>query len=326
MSAAIQESKRVFITGGTGFAGSHLVERLLAEGHQLSALVHGDSSHQALPEHPRLQPVPGDLLQPESLQEAVAAAQPDIIYHLAGQASPGISWQEPARTLAINAGGTANLLQAAVAYGRPRVVVVTSAEIYGPITAEMLPLTEETEPEPRHPYGISKQAAGQFVDLYWQRYQLPVIEARPFNHIGPRQALGFVVPDFASQLAAIKLGQREAVIRVGNLDAQRDFTDVRDVVGAYAALAAHGEPGQAYLIASGQPVSIRQLLETLISLAGVDVIIAHDPARMRPSDTPMLYGSHEKLTAATGWQPQVPLRHSLSDALDDWVARLENRQ
>ncbi|MFN2136345.1 MAG: GDP-mannose 4,6-dehydratase, partial [Candidatus Promineifilaceae bacterium] len=245
---------RVFITGGTGFAGSHLVDKLLTEGHELHALVHESSSHQELPADPGLTVVPGNLLQPDRLKEIVAAASPDVIYHLAGQASPGASWQDPARTMAINAGGTANLLQAAVAYGRPRVVVVTSAEIYGPITQEMLPLDESTPPQPRHPYGISKQAAGQFVDLYWQRYQLPIIEARPFNHIGPRQTLGFVVPDFASQLAAIKLGQREPQIRVGNLDAQRDFTDVRDVVRAYIDLAQSGAPGEAYIIASGRPV------------------------------------------------------------------------
>jgi GDP-4-dehydro-6-deoxy-D-mannose reductase len=313
---------RIFITGGTGFAGSHLLDNLLAEGHHVTALVHGETSHQDLPQHPALQPLQGSLLDEDVLNEAVAAAQPDVIYHLAGQASPGRSWQAPALTMAINAGGTANLLQAAVAYGRPRVIVVTSAEIYGPVSAAMLPLTEETEARPRHPYGISKQAAGQFVDLYWQRYQLPVIEARPFNHVGPRQALGFVVPDFASQLAAIKLGMQEPLISVGNLDAQRDFTDVRDVARAYSDLAATGQPGLAYLICSGRPVSIRSLLETLSDLAQVDVEIAYDSARMRPSDTPVIYGSHERLSAHTGWQPQIELRQSLSDALGDWLGRL----
>lgn len=314
---------RVFITGGTGFAGSHLVDQLLHAGHDLFALVHGESSHQQLPDHPRLHQLEGNLLHETSLRRAIDAAKPDVIYHLAGQASPGVSWQDPALTMAINAGGTANLLQAAVAYGRPRVVVVTSAEIYGPITAGMLPLTEETEARPRHPYGISKLAAGQFVDVYWQRYALPVIEARPFNHIGPRQATGFVVPDFASQMAAIKLGLQNPAMSVGNLDAQRDFTDVRDVARAYSDLAEKGEPGRAYFICSGRPVSIRYLLETLSDFAGVEPEITHDPARMRPSDTPVLYGSHEHITADTGWQPEIGIRQSLSDALDDWLARLE---
>ncbi len=317
---------RVFITGGTGFAGSHLVDQLLDAGHEIYALVHGRSSHQQLPDHPRLQEIAGDLLNAESLAEAVGAAQPDAIYHLAGQASPAVSWQHPAVTMAVNAGGTANILQAAAAYGRPRVVVVTSAEIYGPVSAEMLPLTEETETQPRHPYGVSKLAAGQLVDVYWQRYGLPVVEARPFNHVGPRQTKGFVVPDFASQVAAIKLRMQDAVMSVGNLDAQRDFTDVRDVARAYSALIENGEPGQTYFICSGRPVPIRTLLETLAGLAGISPQISPDPARMRPSDTPVLYGSHARITAATGWQPQIPIEQSLSDALDDWLMRLGRQQ
>lgn len=313
---------RAFITGATGFAGSYLLNDLLAAGHQVTALVHPATSHQRLPEHPSAVAVAGDLLDAASLETAVSQAQPDVIYHLAGQASPGRSWQDPALTLAINAGGTANLLQAAVGYGRPRVVVVTSAEIYGIIDRDKLPLTEASQPQPRHPYGISKWAASQLVTVYWQRYQLPVVEARPFNHIGPHQALGFVVPDFASQLAAIKLGQSPPTMRVGNLDAQRDFTDVRDVARAYQLLAEKGQPGEAYFICSGQPVSIHYLLNILVEAAGVSAEIAYDPERMRPSDTPCLYGSYAKIRRDTGWQPQIHLRQSLADALADWVERL----
>ena len=315
---------RIFLTGATGFAGSHLVDHLLADGHELFALVHGATSHQQLPAIPQVKEIPGDLLQLASLKRVVAEVQPDVIYHLAGQAYPALSWKDPALTLAVNAGGTANLLEAAVAFGRPRVVVVTSAEIYGPIHEEILPLSEATTPEPRHPYGISKQAAGQLVSVYWQRYQLPVVEARPFNHIGPRQMTGFVVPDFASQLAAIKLGQQAPRMSVGNLDAQRDFTDVRDVAAAYVDLAEKGQPGEAYFICSGQPVSIRELLNILSDQAEVDVEIVFDPARMRPSDTPCLYGSYAKIEAHTGWRPRISLRQSLQDALDDWLERLRN--
>lgn len=313
---------RVFITGATGFAGSYLVDDLVADGHKVVALVHPATSHQQLPKHSLVEAVTGDLLDGASLKTAVTQASPDVIYHLAGQASPSRSWQDPALTLAVNAGGTANILQAAVAYGRPRVVVVTSAEIYGLIEKKDLPLTEASIPQPRHPYGISKWAASQLVALYWQRYQLPVVEARPFNHIGPRQALGFVVPDFASQLAAIKLGQKSPTVHVGNLDAQRDFSDVRDVARAYQALAANGRSGEAYLICSGQAVSIHYLLNTLVEAAGITVEIEYDPERMRPSDTPCLYGSFAKIKAHTGWQPQVHLRQSLADALADWVERL----
>lgn len=315
---------RVFITGATGFAGSHLVDLLLAEGHHVLALVHEATSHQGLPQQDSIQPVPGDLLDPDGLAAAVKQARPDIIFHLAGQAYPARSWLEPAQTIAVNTGGTANLLRAAAEYDRPRVVVVTSAEIYGPISPDDLPLTEQTEPHPRHPYGVSKLAAGELARAYWERYALPVVEARPFNHIGPRQAPGFVVPDFASQLAAIRLGQSEPVIRVGNLEPERDFTDVRDVAAAYLRLAEDGRPGEPYLICSGRPVTIRTLLETLIELNGVEVEVITDERRLNPNDTPCLYGSYEKIEADTGWRPRIPLRQSLADARDDWETRLRS--
>jgi GDP-4-dehydro-6-deoxy-D-mannose reductase len=314
---------RIFVTGATGFAGSHLVDHLLAAGHQIFALVHSASSLRELPEHDRMTAITGDLLDLESLKRVVIQAQPEVIYHLAGQAYPARSWQDPAFTLAVNAGGTANLLEAAVHVGRPRVVVVTSADIYGLVQPEDLPLTEQSLPRPRHPYGVSKLAAGQLVALYWQRYQLPAIEARPFNHIGPRQAPGFVVPDFASQLAAIKLGQRPPIMQVGNLDAQRDFTDVRDVVRAYVDLAQKGQPGQAYLICSGQPVAIHYLLTTLAELANTRVELEYDPARLRPSDIPCLYGSYARIQQHTNWQPRIHLRQSLADALSEWLAKVE---
>lgn len=313
---------RVFVTGATGFAGSHLIELLLAHSHKILALVHEATSHQDLPSHELVRPVVGDLLDPDGLARAVVEARPDVIFHLAGQAYPARSWIDPAQTIAVNTGGTANLLRAAAEYGRPRVVVVTSAEIYGPITAADLPLTESTVPHPRHPYGVSKLAAGELARAYWERYKLPVIEARPFNHIGPRQAAGFVVPDFASQLAAIRLGRAEPVIRVGNLEPERDFTDVRDVARAYWLLADQGHPGQAYLICSGRSVSIRQLLDTLIELSGISVEVEQEPQRMNPVDIPCLYGSYDKIERDAGWRPLIPLRQSLADALEDWEQRL----
>jgi GDP-4-dehydro-6-deoxy-D-mannose reductase len=313
---------RVFITGATGFAGSHLVDELLAAGHQLFALVHGRTSHQPLPNHPGISAVEGDLGDLPALKAAVAVARPDVVYHLAGQASPPRSWDDPALTLAVNSGGTANLLEAIVAYGRPRVVLVTSAEIYGAVGRGELPITENSPPRPSHPYGVSKLAAGLLAPLYARRYDLPVVEARPFNHIGPRQALGFVVPDFASQLARIKLGRQPPTIAVGNLDAERDFTDVRDVTRAYRALAESGRPGEAYLICSGQPVSIHYLLNVLVELSGLRVNIRYDLERMRPSDTPCLFGSYQRITSHTGWRPAIHLRQSLADALADWQERL----
>jgi nucleoside-diphosphate-sugar epimerase len=172
---------RVFVTGVTGFAGSHLVDRLLDEGHEVAGLVHPGSGHQPVPVDERFRPIPGDLMDLGSLKAAVLGFEPEVIYHLAGQALTNQSWADPARTIALNAGGTANLLEAAVNCGRPRVVAVTSAEIYGPIAPEMLPITEASVPAPNHPYGVSKVTASMLARLYWERYGLPVVEARPFK-------------------------------------------------------------------------------------------------------------------------------------------------
>lgn len=313
---------RIFITGATGFAGSHLVERLVKAGHHLSVLVHRATSHQPLLQHKNIEIVQGDMLDSAGLETAVKEAKPEVVYHLAGQAYPARSWQQPGQTLAVNSVGTANLLQAAVQMGRPRVLIVTSAEIYGQIRTEDLPITEETPPAPRHPYGVSKWAAGLLAPLFWQRFGLPVVEARPFNHIGPRQALGFVVPDFASQLARIRLQGQTGQMTVGNLEAMRDFTDVRDVTRAYELLAEQGQPGEPYLICSGQPVKIAAILQRLIAIAKVEVEVQADSERMRPSDMPCLYGSFAKLQLQTGWQPQISLEESLKDVLKDWEVRM----
>ena len=168
---------------------------------------------------------------------------------------------------------------------------------------------------------MSKLAAALLAPIYWQRYGLPVVEARPFNHIGPRQTRGFVVPDFASQVAAVKLKQSEAEIRVGNLDAERDFTDVRDVVRAYHLLANRGQPGESYLVCSGTTVSIRLILDTLLELADCPVKIVPDPERMRPAENPTIVGSYQKLKRETGWEPTITLSQSLKDTLEDWLER-----
>lgn len=314
---------RIFVTGATGFAGSHLVEQLLAAGHDVYGLLHAATSHQPQPVHANYHSVPGDLLALSALKQVLAEIRPDLIYHLAGQASPARSWDDPALTLAINSGGTANILEAARASGKPKLVTVTSAHIYSVERVGNLPITEETTPSPEHPYGVSKWTASQLAKLYWRQHRLPVVEARPFNHIGPRQALGFVVPDFSSQLAEIRLGLTSPEMTVGNLEAERDFTDVRDVVRAYVLLAERGRPGETYLICSGQAVSIRRILDYLIEIADVDVKISQDPARLRQGDVPRLVGSNAKIARDTGWQPEIELRTSLIDTFQEWLAKLE---
>lgn len=309
---------RVFLTGVTGFAGSHLADSLLRDGHDVFGLVHPASGHQPLPEDANFQAIEGDLSDLGSIIEAFAEADASVVYHLGGLASPALSWEDPAFTMAINTGGTANVLQAAVESGRPRVIVVTSALLYGSLEETDLPIDEQTPPTPSHPYAVSKWAASILSQLYWKRYDLPVIEARPFNHIGPRQMLGFVVPDFASQIAEIEIRGLRPIVEVGNLDAERDFTDVRDIVLAYRRLAETGVPGETYLICSGMPVSVRQILNTLIEVSGIEVEVIEDPDRFRPLETRSIYGTFAKIHRDTGWEPRIPLRQSLADAYGEW--------
>lgn len=314
----------IFLTGSTGFAGSHLLDSLLAAGVRVYGLIHPTTGHQPFPDHPNFVPVEGDVTDQQGLLAHFAKIEPDVVYHLGGFASPSGSWKHPAQTLAINAGGTANILDASVNTSKPKVIVVTSALLYGTLSESDLPVSENTQPSPTHPYAVSKWMASMLVKLYWKRYSLPVIEARPFNHIGPRQAQGFVVPDFASQIARIAHGRLEPVVKVGNLDAERDFTDVRDIVRAYMLLADMGTPGESYLVCSGIPVSIKHILGTLISISGVDVEVIQDPERFHPLETPVIYGTNAKINRETGWQPTIPLEKSLSDSYDDWLIKTQD--
>jgi GDP-4-dehydro-6-deoxy-D-mannose reductase len=313
---------RVFVTGAAGFAGSYLVKDLLSEGHEVDGLVFAGESRERLPEDKRFRESVGDVTDLKALTRTVSEASPDRIYHLAGQASPAASWDNPFMTFAVNTGGTANVLEAARLCGGPPVIVVTSGLIYGSKDTDRLPITERSSPHPIHPYGVSKWAAGKLAKLYWERFQVPVIEVRPFNHIGPGQSLGFVVPDFASQIAAIKLGRSAPDISVGNLAAERDFTDVRDVVRAYRLLGDLGVPGETYLICSGQAVSIETILSKLIEIAGVDVQVSAERDLLRPLDEPRIVGSYAKINQDTGWQPEITLRQSLADTLEEWILRL----
>lgn len=303
---------RVLVTGASGFVGGHLLALLRRAGHDPVA---AGGPRDGAPF------VPLDLLDPEGVRAAVAAAAPDAIVHLAGQAFVPQSLADPAGTFAVNAGGTLNLLEAARALAgaggpRPRLVIVSSAEVYGRQAPERMPLDEAAALRPANPYAASKVAA-ETCALTWERtFGLNVVVARPFNHIGPGQDVRFAVASFARQLAEIAAGA-PAVMHVGNLDAQRDFLDVRDVAAAYAALLANGRSGEVYNICSGRPVAIREVLRQLITIARVPVEVRDDPERLRPSDLPILCGDAAKLRAATGWEPLIALSASLRDVYAD---------
>jgi GDP-4-dehydro-6-deoxy-D-mannose reductase len=212
-----------------------------------------------------------------------------------------------------------NLLQAILDLGAtPRMMVVGSNEEYGLVRTEELPVTEDTPLRPNSPYGVSKVAQDMLGLQYFLSHQLPIVRVRPFNHIGPRQAPGFVAPDFALQIAQAEVGERPPRITVGNLEVQRDFTDVRDMVRAYHLAITMGLPGDVYNIGSGQSHSISELLETLLSYSRVNINVEKDPERLRPSDVPVVRCDAGKFRELTGWEPRIPFKSSLRNVLDYW--------
>ncbi len=297
---------RVLVTGASGFAGRHVLAALEAAGHE--PVGYGG---------PGESPRPLDLLDAGNVRAAIAATAPDAVVHLAGQAFVPPSIAAPLATLAVNATGTAHVLEAVRSAGRPiRTLVISSAEVYGKQPPERMPLAESAPLQPENPYAASKVAAETYAAVWWRLYGLDVVIARPFNHIGPGQDARFVVPSFARQLAEIAAGA-PPLLSVGNLDAQRDFLDVRDVAGAYVALLANGRAGGVYNVCSGRAVAIREVLRQLITIARVPVEVRDDPERLRPSDIPVLRGDASALRAETGWSPAFSLAASLRDIYAD---------
>ncbi len=313
---------RALITGIGGFAGSHLADYLLAETDwQIVGCVLQPSD---LPPHlqDRVECHAINLCDPQAVYRMLDDSAPDIIFHLAALANVGASWRDPWPTLENNIRAQLNLLEGLVRLGaNPRVMIVSSNEIYGLVRPDELPVNENNPLRPNSPYAVSKVAQDMLGLTYFLSYQLPVVRVRPFNHIGPRQAPGFVAPDFAKQIAEAEVGRRPPVIRVGNLSARRDFTDVRDMVRAYHLAATQGQPGQAYNIGSGRSHAIRELLDLMLSYSRVPITVEQDPARLRPSDVPDIRCDAHKFQALTGWRPRIPFETTLRDVLDDWRAR-----
>jgi GDP-4-dehydro-6-deoxy-D-mannose reductase len=300
---------RALVTGGNGFVGKHLCEALRVRGHEV--VVAGRSGDGADVD------LPLDLSDFGNVRGVVEAAHPELVLHLAAQAFVPAATRDPLDTYETNVMGTARLYEALRQSGlRPRVLFVSSAEVYGAREPSAYPLRETLAPQPMTPYAASK-AAGEAIALASERtYAMPSIVTRAFNHIGPGQAEHFAVPSFALQLAAIAAGA-PATLRVGNLQAERDFLDVRDVVRAYADLIERGCPGETYNVCSGRAVSLQDILRRLITIAHVPVEVRDDPERLRPSDVPLSYGDPSKLRDATGWAPARTLEESLRDVYAD---------
>lgn len=316
---------RALITGAAGFAGSHLAEYLVARG---DVDVHGilrpdDGVHNVRHLGERLHIHRLDLRDEAQVQAVVRAVEPDLLFHLAAQASVGHSWAQPQETLIGNITMQLHLLQAVVAQGlSPRILVVGSADEYGRVNAADLPIDECTPLRPMNPYAVSKIAQDMLGYQYHLSHGLHVVRVRPFNHIGPRQSTGFVVPDFAQQVARIEAGLQHPVVRVGDLSARRDFTDVRDMVRAYVLALEYGTPGAVYNIGSARSHTIREILEALLRLCTCPVRVEVDAARLRPSDVREAVCDCRRFQRDTGWEPTIALEQSLRDVLDDWRARV----
>ena len=315
---------RLLVTGAGGFVGGHLVELLRGEAPATEVhgvvLPHGSLSWRAAA-GARIHEA--DLDDPAAAAAVVEAARPEGIVHLAGQSSVHQSWLDPGGTLRTNVLGIVHLLDAARRAGlRPAVLVVGSAEEYGPVAEAEMPIRENAPLRPASPYAVSKVAQGALALLYGPAGGMRVVLTRTFHHTGPGRGEAFAESSFARQIAEIEQGRRPPVIEVGNLDAVRDFTDVRDVVRAYWLLVEKGEPGQAYNVCSGRGRRIREVLDALLAASSARVELRVDPARLRPSDVPAQVGDPSRLRAATGWEPRIPLEETLSDLLSDWRARV----
>jgi GDP-4-dehydro-6-deoxy-D-mannose reductase len=320
---------RALITGITGFAGSHLAEYLLNEHPDVEVFgTYRWRSRMDNVEHfrSRVKLLEADLRDYTSMHAALEKSRPDVVFHLAAQSFVPSSWTAPNETLTTNVAGQTNLFEAVRALRLdPVIQIACSSEQYGLVLPGETPIREDNPLRPLSPYAVSKVAQDYLGYQYFQSYGLKVVRTRGFNHTGPRRGQVFVTSNFCSQVAAIELGLQEPVIRVGNIEAIRDFTDVRDMVRAYWLAVTKARPGEVYNIATGSGIRIREMLERLIALASVEVRIEVDPDRLRPSDVEILIGDASKFKADTGWEPRIPFEQTLNDLLDYWRQTLRRR-
>lgn len=307
---------KVLVTGANGFVGNHLVKELADAGYEVVGVggpkLPGMKDPEGLSDY-----IVADLNNPEEVARIDFQGVTGVI-HLAGLAAVGPSFDQPLQYVAVNVGLEVNLFEEASKQGvKPKFIVISSGALYNPSAA--MPITELSAVLANSPYAVSKIGQEEMGKYYTAR-GFQVVIARPFNHIGPGQNLGFIVPDLTKQVIDIERGEGDKIL-VGNLEARRDYTDVRDIARAYRLLLEKGHSGEIYNICSGTSRSGQEMLDLIVSKSNSEVTVEQDPARMRPSDTPDIYGSHEKLTTDTGWQPEIPLETTIADVIADWRNR-----
>ncbi len=309
---------RALITGASGFVGNHLVPHLVAAGDEvLGTGLPVNSPAEAPPPWPT---VPLDIRDASACRKVIDEFRPDVIYHLAGMAFVPDAERDFNQALLVNVAGTYNIFNSRHDLRMNcKIVFISTGEVYGRIDPSDLPVTESTPLRPANNYSLSKVMAELLSERFLRQSWVPCVMMRPFNHIGPGQRPDFAVSSFAQQLARIACGKADPVLHVGNLDAKRDFTDVRDIVRGYRLAALMGTG--TYNLCSGKGVAMSEILNTLIQIAGVKVNIERDPARLRPSDVPEIYGSYARAAKELNWRPEISLQQSLQDVYASWLAR-----
>lgn len=313
--------KKALIIGAAGFVGPYLAEHLSREwGMQVHAtrLSHDNLNDIAAEVHEL------NILNKEEIVDLLYKIRPDYIFHLAAQSSVALSWSNPGLTIDVNIKGSVNVMDAVrELYYKPRVLLIGSGEEYGHIRPGETPIVEDNPLRPGNLYAATKVCQNMIAKIYTTAYDMELVMVRAFNHIGPKQASIFVVSDFCRQVVEIEKGLREPVMMVGNLKAMRDFTDVRDVVRAYALLAQYGRSGETYNVGSGHAIEIREILDLIISQSSVDVEIKVDPNKIRPVDVPIIEADTTKLRTATGWEQKIPLEQTIHETMEYWRQHID---
>jgi GDP-4-dehydro-6-deoxy-D-mannose reductase len=310
---------QVLITGMGGFVGNHLAAILLKETNWSIIGISRDQRRVfSASSAERMRWVQADLQNAARVSDVLSQHQPDVIVHLAAQSHIPTAWQKPWETFENNVRGQLNLFQGVIAAKlAPRILIVSSNEVYGAPTLDELPIRESKVMRPNNPYAVSKATQDLMAIQYWMSHRMDVIVARPFNHTGPGQLPQFVVPGFAKQIAEIETGAQPPVMHLGNMAAERDFTDVRDIVRAYFMLIEKGVGGQIYNVCSGTPRSIQSILDSLFKLTPVKIAQETDPNKFRPADTPVSFGDNSHIRDAVGWQPIITFEQTLADILNE---------
>jgi len=314
---------KALITGISGFAGSHLAEFLLNKGYKVYGTFYDKSTFSNLNGFiDNIKLFENDIRNYNTLKQIIKKVQPDEIYHLAAISFIPTALKNPKITFDTNLYGTLNLYKAIIELKlNPKVLFIGSGDEYGLVNEKDIPINEDCPLKPLNPYSISKASADFLSYFYFRNYNLNIIRVRPFNHIGPRQSPEFVCSNFAKQIAEIEKELKEPIIKVGNLEAKRDFTDVRDMVRAYWLAIQKGELGEVYNICSGKAILIEELLNRILALCEKNIRINQDPKRLRTSDVPLLIGNFTKFTKKTDWEPEIPLKKTLKDIVNYWRER-----